>query len=445
MFRKILIANRGEIALRIIRTCREMGIKTVAVHSEADAEAMHVKLADEAVCIGPAASKKSYLNMIAILSAAEVTGADAIHPGYGFLSENENFAAVCGKCGITFIGPTPENMRQMGNKIIAKEIMRKAGVPTLPGSLHALQNEGEAKSVAQETGYPVIFKAAAGGGGRGMAIVESPDQIDVTFHRAQSEAEASFGDKSLYLEKFLAEPRHIEVQVIGDKFGNYLHLGERDCTLQRRHQKILEEATSPFISTSLRERIRQTAVLALETVGYQNVGTIEFLVEGDQFYFMEMNTRIQVEHPVTEMITGIDLVREQILVSANETLKYKQQDISFRGHSIECRINAEDPKTFHPSPGQITGYHPPGGQGVRVESALYHKYTVLPHYDSLIAKLVVHADSRDEAIKRMQGALDEFIIEGIKTNIPIHQKILNNRAFHDGKYHTGSIHAMIES
>ena len=436
MFEKILIANRGEIALRIIRTCRELGLKTVAVHSDVDADAMHVKFADEAVCIGPSNSTKSYLNRVAILSAAEVTGADAIHPGYGFLSENDEFAEICERCGITFIGPSPENMRLMGNKIAAKEVMRKAGVPCLPGSHTPLQSADEAKSVGADIGYPLILKAAGGGGGRGMAIVESPDGLRGHFERVKTEAEAAFGNADIYIEKFLTNPSHIEVQILCDNHGNKIHLGERDCSLQRRHQKILEEARAPFISEKVRKGIAEAALKAVKVVDYKNVGTIEFLVEGDEFYFIEMNTRIQVEHPVTEMVTGVDIVKEQILSSAGETLSVSQDDIQFRGHSIECRINAEHPETFHPSPGKVTRFHPPGGYGVRLESALYHHYSVLPHYDSLIAKVIVHGIDRKEAIQRMQRALDEFIVEGIDTNISFHQKILKDKAFHEGDFST---------
>ncbi|MFC2074661.1 acetyl-CoA carboxylase biotin carboxylase subunit [Bdellovibrionota bacterium] len=436
MFKKVLIANRGEIALRVMRTCKELGIKTVAIHSDVDAEAMHVKLADESVCIGPGSPKLSYLNIVAILSAAEVTGADAIHPGYGFLSENETFADICQKCGITFIGPSLENMRRMGNKIHAKEIMRNGGVPCLPGSRTPLNSIEEAKNIAKQIEYPVIFKASGGGGGRGMAIVEEPSEIESSFWRVKAEAEAAFGDGRIYLERFLTNPRHIEIQVLCDQHGNQIHLGERDCTLQRRHQKVLEEATCPYIGEEMRAKMIDAALGAAEEVQYQNVGTIEFLVENNEFYFMEMNTRIQVEHTVTEMVTGIDIIKEQILASAGYPLSIKQKDVNFRGHSIQCRINAEDPLTFNPSPGKIGTYHPPGGYGVRVESALYNNYTVLPHYDSLIAKLIVHAETRQEAINRMQRALDEFIINGISTNISFHQKLLKHPAFHEGGYNT---------
>lgn len=443
MFRKILIANRGEIALRIIRACKELGIKTVSVHSDVDSRSLHVLMADESVCIGPGPSKRSYLNIPAILSAAEITGADAIHPGYGFLSENPNFADICLKCGITFIGPTADNMRKMGDKLRAKELLRKVGIPLLPGSFHPIIDIKEGATVASELGYPIILKAAAGGGGRGMVVVESEEELESKLLKAQSEAEAGFGDSTIYLEKFLLNPRHIEVQVVCDNYGNRIHLGERDCTLQRKHQKVLEEAPSPFIDNKLRERITSAAVKATEIVDYRNVGTLEFLVEDDQFYFMEMNTRIQVEHPVTEMITGVDIVKEQILISAGERLSIKQSDVSYKGHSIECRINAEHHETFHPSPGIITSFHPPGGIGVRVESAAYLNYTVLPHYDSLLAKLIVHSETRVDAIQRMQRALDEFIIEGIDTNILFHKRLLDNENFKNGNYNTRFIHAMM--
>jgi acetyl-CoA carboxylase, biotin carboxylase subunit len=438
MFHKILIANRGEIALRIIRACKELGIKTVAVHSDVDNQALHVKLADESICIGPAPSIKSYLNMKAIISAAEVTDADAIHPGYGFLSENAEFAEICGNCGITFIGPTPENMRLMGDKISARQTVTKAGVPILPGTKEGVKTPDEAVKVAAGIGYPVIIKATAGGGGRGMKVVHSPASLPNAFAAARSEAQAGFGNPEVYIEKFCDRPRHVEIQIMADQHGNVIHLGERDCSIQRRHQKLLEEAPCPVLTPELRKRMGECAVAAAKAVGYTSVGTMEFLLDRDKnFYFMEMNTRVQVEHPVTEMITGIDIIKEQIRSAAGLPLRFKQSDIKFNGHAIECRINAEHPFKFTPSPGKIDGYHTPGGLGVRVDSAVYDGYTVLPHYDSMIAKLIVHADTREEAIKRMARALDEYIIEGIKTTIPFHQRIMNNKEFIEGDVDTG--------
>jgi acetyl-CoA carboxylase, biotin carboxylase subunit len=438
MFHKILIANRGEIALRIIRACKELGIKTVAVHSDVDNQALHVKLADESICIGPAPSIKSYLNMKAIISAAEVTDADAIHPGYGFLSENAEFAEICGNCGITFIGPTPENMRLMGDKISARQTVTKAGVPILPGTKEGVKTPDEAVKVAAGIGYPVIIKATAGGGGRGMKVVHSPASLPNAFAAARSEAQAGFGNPEVYIEKFCDRPRHVEIQIMADQHGNVIHLGERDCSIQRRHQKLLEEAPCPVLTPELRKRMGECAVAAAKAVGYTSVGTMEFLLDRDKnFYFMEMNTRVQVEHPVTEMITGIDIIKEQIRSAAGLPLRFKQSDIKFNGHAIECRINAEHPFKFTPSPGKIDGYHTPGGLGVRVDSAVYDGYTVLPHYDSMIAKLIVHADTREEAIKRMARALDEYIIEGIKTTIPFHQRIMSNKEFIEGDVDTG--------
>ncbi|MDW7643668.1 MAG: acetyl-CoA carboxylase biotin carboxylase subunit [Desulfuromonadales bacterium] len=438
MFHKVLIANRGEIALRIIRACKEMGIKTVAVHSTADHEALHVKMADESICIGPAPSSESYLNMQAIISAAEVTDAEAIHPGYGFLSENAEFAEICANCGITFIGPTPENMRRMGDKIRARQTVTEAGVPILPGTKEGVFSVEEAKRIADEIGYPVIIKATAGGGGRGMKVVHSPASLGNAFAAARSEAQAGFGNPDVYIEKFCEKPRHVEIQILADKHGNVIHLGERDCSIQRRHQKLVEEAPCPVLNPDVRKKMGECAVAAAKAVNYTSVGTMEFLLDQDgSFYFMEMNTRVQVEHPVTEMITGIDIIKEQIRSAYGLPLRYKQSDVKFHGHAIECRINAEDPVKFTPSPGKIDGYHTPGGLGVRVDSAVYDKYTVLPHYDSMIAKLIVHADTREEAIQRMSRALDEYIIEGIRTSISLHQRIMANKDFMEGKVDTG--------
>jgi acetyl-CoA carboxylase biotin carboxylase subunit len=433
MFHKILIANRGEIALRIIRACKELGIKTVAVHSDVDHEALHVKLADQSVCIGRAPSAESYLNIKAIISAAEVTDADAIHPGYGFLSENAEFAEICQQCGITFIGPSPENIRLMGDKIQARQTVTEAGVPILPGTKTNVPDAETAKKIAAEIGYPVIIKATAGGGGRGMKVVHSPASLPNAFGAARSEALAGFGNADVYIEKFCEEPRHVEIQIMADKHGNVIHLGERDCSIQRRHQKLIEEAPCPVLTPAVRKKMGDCAVAAAKKCGYSSVGTIEFLLDKKlNFFFMEMNTRVQVEHPVTEMITGVDIVKEQIRIAAGEVLRFKQKDIKFTGHAIECRINAEDPVKFTPFPGKIIGYHTPGGMGVRVDSAVYDQYTVLPHYDSMIAKLIVHAETREEALKKMASALDEYIIEGIKTTIPFHQKIMNNKEFKEG-------------
>lgn len=437
MFHKILIANRGEIAVRIIRACKELGIKTVAVHSDVDADALHVSFADESVCIGPAASANSYLNMKAIISAAEMADADAIHPGYGFLSENAEFAEICEQCGVTFIGPTAENMRVMGDKISARQTVTAAGVPILPGTNKSIETAEEAVKIAAEIGYPVIIKASAGGGGRGMKIVHSPASLPTALATARTEAQAGFGKADVYIEKFCEHPRHVEIQILGDKHGNVIHLGERDCSIQRRHQKLVEEAPCPVLTPELREKMGACAVAAAKAVGYSSVGTIEYLLDTDgSFYFMEMNTRVQVEHPVTEMVTGVDIIKEQINSAAGLKLRYKQSDIKITGHAIECRINAEDPEKFTPFPGKITGYHQPGGMGVRVESAMYDQYTVLPHYDSMIGKLIVHAETREDAIMRMKVALDEYIIEGIKTTIPFHQKLMNNKQFCDLDFDT---------
>lgn len=437
MFHKILIANRGEIALRIIRACKEMGIKTVAVHSEADSEALHVSLADESICIGPTASAHSYLNMKAIISAAEIADADAIHPGYGFLSENSEFAEICEQCGITFIGPSAENMRLMGDKITARQTVTAAGVPILPGTNESIETKEEAQRIAEQIGYPVIIKASAGGGGRGMKIVHSPASLANALATARAEAQAGFGKADVYIEKFCQRPRHVEIQILGDKHGNVIHLGERDCSIQRRHQKLIEEAPCPVLSPELRAEMGACAVAAAKAVNYSSAGTVEYLLDSDgSFYFMEMNTRVQVEHPVTEMVTGVDIIKEQINAAAGKPLRYRQEDIKISGHAIECRINAEDPEKFTPFPGKITDYHTPGGMGVRVESAMYDQYTVLPHYDSMIGKLIVHAETREEAIKKMACALDEYIIDGIKTTIPFHQKMMANKEFIDGNFDT---------
>ncbi|MBT0652842.1 acetyl-CoA carboxylase biotin carboxylase subunit [Geomobilimonas luticola] len=444
MFHKVLIANRGEIALRIIRACKELGIKTVAVYSTADSESLHVKLADESVCIGPAPSLQSYLNINAIISAAEITDAEAIHPGYGFLSENAAFAEICENCGIVFIGPSAESMRIMGDKISGRQAVIKEGVPILPGTKEGVNDVAEAIRIAKEIGFPVIIKATAGGGGRGMKIVHSPATLPNAFATARAEAQAGFGNPEVYIEKYCEQPRHVEIQILADKHGNVIHLGERDCSIQRRHQKIIEEAPSTVSTPELRKAMGEAAVRAAKAVGYNSVGTMEFLVDkNNNFYFMEMNTRVQVEHPVTEMVTGVDVVREQIRSAAGLKLRYKQTDIKIHGHAIECRINAEDPIKFTPSPGKIVGYHPPGGLGVRVDSFVYDQYTVLPHYDSLIAKLIVHADNRQDAIKRMARALDEYIIEGIKTTIPFHKRIMANKDFIEGNIDTSFLERIV--
>ena len=444
MFHKVLIANRGEIAVRIIRACKELGIKTVAVYSQADIHSLHVKLADESVCIGPAPSALSYLNINAIISAAELTDAEAIHPGYGFLSENAKFAEVCEKCGITFIGPTAESMRIMGDKISARQAVIKQGVPILPGTKEGVSSVEEAVKVAKEIGFPVIIKATAGGGGRGMKIVHSQAALPNAFATARAEAQSGFGNPEVYIERYCEKPRHVEIQILGDKHGNVIHLGERDCSIQRRHQKLIEEAPSTVVTPEIRKAMGEAAVRAAAAVGYNSAGTVEFLVDKqNNFYFMEMNTRIQVEHPVTEMITGVDLVREQIRSAAGIPLRFKQEDIEFRGHAIECRINAEDPFKFTPCPGKITAYHPPGGFGVRVDSFVYDQYTVVPNYDSLIGKLIVHADTREEAIKRMARALDEFRIEGIKTTIFFHKRIMAHKDFIEGDIDTSFLERIV--
>ena len=430
MFEKILIANRGEIALRIQRACREMGIRTVVVHSEADTEAKYVKLADESVCIGPPSATHSYLNIPAIISAAEVTDAEAVHPGYGFLAENADFAENVEGSGFVFIGPRPENIRLMGDKVSAKQTMKKAGVPTVPGSDGALPEEGrEIVRIARRLGYPIIIKAAAGGGGRGMRAVHTEAALLNAVNTTRGEAQGAFGNSMLYMEKFLENPRHIEIQILADSHKNAVFLGERDCSLQRRHQKIIEEAPAPDLPAKLREKVGERCVDACRKIGYRGAGTFEFLYEGGEFYFIEMNTRIQVEHPVTEMVTGIDIVQEQIHIAANEKLRLRQRDVQIRGHAIECRINAEDPYRFTPSPGRITSYHPPGGPGIRVDSHIYHGYTVPPHYDSLIGKVIAYGASREQAIRRMRVALSEMVIEGIRTNLPLQQELLNDARF----------------
>jgi acetyl-CoA carboxylase biotin carboxylase subunit len=434
MFSKILIANRGEIALRVQRACRELRIPTVAVHSTADSEAMHVRLSDESVCIGPPAARDSYLNMAAILSAAAVTGADAIHPGYGFLSENAKFAEMVEDHGLTFIGPSAAHIRMMGDKITAKTAMASLGVPLVPGSDGALPDLEAARAVAESVGYPVLIKAAAGGGGRGMKVAHSADELEEAWRVARTEARAAFGNDEVYLEKYLDRPRHIELQILADSHGNVVHFGERDCSLQRRHQKLLEEAGSPALNAAQRDAIGATSTAALRKLGYRNAGTLEFLYQDGQFAFIEMNTRLQVEHPVTEMVCNVDLVREQIRIAAGQPLGYTQADVVFRGHAIECRVNAEDPDTFMPTPGRIQAFHAPGGLGVRVDSALYAGYVVPPYYDSLVAKLIVHAPTRPEAIARLRRALDEFAVLGIKTTLPLHQRIIEDPAFQAGDY-----------
>jgi acetyl-CoA carboxylase biotin carboxylase subunit len=433
MFEKVLIANRGEIALRIHRACREMGIRTVAVHSTADADAMHVRLADESVCIGPPPSRESYLNIPAILSAAAITGADAIHPGIGFLSENEKFAAMVEEHGFAFIGPAPEHIAVMGDKVQAKETAKSLGIPVVPGSDGAV-SDAEAPAVGAKIGFPVLVKAASGGGGKGMKVANSAAELPQAVTLARKEAKANFGDDAVYLEKYLSHPRHIEIQILADGHGNVVHLGERDCSLQRRHQKVLEEAPSPALNAGQRAEVGRLAANAMRRLGYRSAGTIEFLFQDGAFYFIEMNTRLQVEHPVTEMITGIDLVREQIRVATGAPLAFSQEQIAFNGHAIECRINAENPETFMPSPGRVTDYHAPGGLGVRVDSALYAGYQVPPNYDSLIAKLIVHGNSRNECMMRLRRALEEFVIGGIDTSIPLHQRLIAATDFLNGDY-----------
>ncbi len=434
MFSKILIANRGEIALRIHRACRELGIPTVAVHSTADAEAMHVRLADESVCIGPPSARDSYLNIPAILTAAAITGADAIHPGYGFLSENAGFVEMVEAHGLTFIGPSSAHIRMMGDKITAKAAMASLGVPLVPGSDGAIADTTEAAAVAERIGYPVLIKAAAGGGGRGMKVAHTAAELDEAWRVARTEARAAFGNDAVYMEKYLDRPRHIELQVLADSHGAVVHLGERDCSLQRRHQKLLEEAGSPALTSAERDALGAVVTAGLSKLGYRNAGTLEFLYQDGQFAFIEMNTRLQVEHPVTEMVTGIDIVQEQIRIASGQKLGYTQADIQFRGHAIEVRVTAEDPDTFMPTPGRVTVFHAPGGLGVRVDSALYAGCVVPPYYDSMVAKLIVHAPTRPEAIARLRRALAEFAVVGIKTTIPLHQRIVEDPAFQAGTY-----------
>ena len=435
MFEKILIANRGEIALRVLRACKELGIATVAVHSTADADAMHVRLADESVCIGPPAARDSYLNVPALLSACEITGADAVHPGYGFLSENARFAEILEEHNIHFIGPKPSHIRLMGDKIEAKRTAQRLGIPVVPGSDGGVTSDQEALAIAQSIGFPVLVKAAAGGGGRGMKVAETPDDLPNALATARAEAQSAFGDAAVYLEKYLAKPRHIEIQVLGDGHGRAIHLGERDCSLQRRHQKIWEEGHSPALNLAACNSIGATVSKAMRELEYLGVGTVEFLFEDGKFYFIEMNTRIQVEHPVTEAITDIELVVEQIRVAAGGDLELKQEDVKFIGHAIECRINAENPQTFRPSPGKILAYHPPGGLGVRVDSAVYHGYTIPPFYDSLVGKLIVHGKTRGECLMRLKRALDEFVVDGVETTLPLFRTLVREKDIIDGDYH----------
>ncbi|MCS6291831.1 MAG: acetyl-CoA carboxylase biotin carboxylase subunit [Nitrospira sp.] len=446
MFKKVLIANRGEIALRVIRACKELGIKTVAIHSEADAASLHVRAADEKVCVGPAEAALSYRNIPNVLSAAEISGADAIHPGYGFLSENAHFAEVCESIGIKFIGPSSENIAMLGDKAKAREIVMKRGLPVTPGSPGELRSEEEALQAAQKIGFPVIIKATAGGGGRGMRVVNKAEDLARAFQAAQAEAKSTFGNESVYLERYFLEPRHIEVQVMADNRGHVIHLGERDCSIQRRHQKLLEETPSPAVDEKLRKEIGRVAVEAVKAAHYRNVGTVEFLLDKDRnFFFMEVNTRIQVEHPITEMVTGVDLIKEQIRLAAGLPLTLRQQDVVMNGHSMECRINAEDPEKFTPSPGTITKYSPPGGFGVRVDSVMESGAVVSPHYDSMIAKLITHGRDRQECMARMRRALDEFVIEGIKTTIPLHRRILDDPDFQKGHVSTTFLERFLAS
>jgi acetyl-CoA carboxylase biotin carboxylase subunit len=434
MFDKILIANRGEIALRILRAAKELGIATVAVHSTADADAMHVRLADESVCIGPPAARDSYLNVASLIAACEITGADAVHPGYGFLSENARFAEVLEHHRIAFIGPKAEHIRIMGDKIEAKRTAKRLGIPCVPGSEGGVTDEAEAKRIARDIGYPVLIKAAAGGGGRGMKVARSEDDLAYALASARSEAKAAFGDDAVYIEKYLEKPRHIEIQVLGDGRGNAVHLGERDCSLQRRHQKVWEEGPSPALNAEMRDRIGGVVARAMQELQYLGAGTVEFLYEDGEFYFIEMNTRIQVEHPVTEMITGIDLVNEQIRVAAGAPLSMRQESIRIDGHAIECRVNAEHPSTFRPSPGTISYFHPPGGLGVRVDSAAYQGYRIPPHYDSLVGKLIVHGRTRNECLMRLRRALDEFVVDGVDTTLPLFRTLVRNPDIQNGQY-----------
>jgi len=435
MFEKILIANRGEIALRVLRACKELGIPTVAVHSTADADAMHVRLADESVCIGPPPARESYLNVPALLAACEITGADAVHPGYGFLSENARFAEILIEHGVQFIGPRPEHIRLMGDKIAAKRTVQRLGIPVVPGSDGGISSDADAAAIARDIGFPVLVKAAAGGGGRGMKVARTPADLGVALATARAEAKAAFGDDAVYLEKYLEQPRHIEIQVLGDGQGHAIHLGERDCSLQRRHQKVLEESPSPALNLAARDAIGETVARAIRELNYLGVGTVEFLYEDGEFYFIEMNTRIQVEHPVTEMITDIDLILEQIRVANGAELAIVQKDVKFHGHAIECRINAENPVSFRPSPGRIVHYHPPGGMGVRIDSAAYQGYTIPPYYDSLLGKLIVHGKSRAECLMRLKRALDEFVVDGIETTLPLFRALVRDKDILDGSYH----------
>lgn len=446
MFTKILIANRGEVALRIIRACKELGIRTVAVYSQPDITSLHVKYADEAICIGSAASANSYLNIPSIISAAEITDVEAIHPGYGFLAEDAHFAEICESCKIKFIGPTPDNIRLMGDKMAAKNSARKAGVPVIPGSKTVIKTKEEALKVSKEMKYPVIVKAAAGGGGKGMRVCHNDVRLISAFLTAQREAEAAFGNPDVYIEKYVEQPRHIEIQILADKYGHIIHLGERDCTIQRRHQKLIEETPSPILDSKMRKRMGEAAVKCAKSIGYVNAGTVEFLVDDKQsFYFMEMNTRIQVEHPITEAVTGLDLIKEQIRIAAGEKVPYKQDDIKFEGCAIECRINAEDPDSdFMPSPGKITTLNLPGGRGVRLDTHAYQGYEISPYYDSMIGKLIVHGKNRPEAIAICKRALDEFVIEPIKTTIPFHKKVMNNTAFVRGRFSTDFVERLFE-
>ncbi len=435
MFDKILIANRGEIAMRVLRACKELGIPTVAVHSTADADAMHVRFADESVCIGPPAAKDSYLNIPSVLAACEITGADAVHPGYGFLSENARFAEILGEHNVHFIGPKPEHIRLMGDKIEAKRTAVRLGIPVVPGSEGGISSDEEAAKIAREIGFPVLVKAAAGGGGRGMKVVQTPEELSNALSTARAEAKAAFGDDAVYLEKYLQRPRHIEIQLLGDGKGNAIHLGERDCSLQRRHQKVWEESPSPALNTAARDAIGETVAKAMRELEYLGVGTVEFLYEDGKFFFIEMNTRIQVEHPVTEMVTDIDLIFEQIRVAAGAPLSLKQSDVKFHGHAIECRINAENPVSFRPSPGRIQHYHAPGGLGVRMDSAIYQGYSIPPYYDSLAAKLIVHGKTRTECLMRLKRALDEMVMDGIETTLPLHRALVREADIIDGNYH----------
>jgi len=446
LFNKVLIANRGEIALRIIRACKELGIATVAVFSEADTQSLHVRFADEDVCIGPSKSQESYLDPKRIISAAEVTNADAIHPGYGFLAENPDFAEICESCDIKFIGPSYESIRLMGDKALAKKTMKEAGVPVIPGSDGVVESEEMALSLCNEIGFPVIIKASFGGGGKGMRVATNEAELRKGLQMAKMEAQAAFGNPEVYIEKYVSDPRHIEIQILGDSFGNVIHLGERDCSLQRRHQKLLEESPSPVVDEELRQKMGEAAVEGAKNVNYQSAGTVEFLLDQNKnFYFMEMNTRIQVEHPVTEEVTDVDLIKEQIRIACGEKLGFSQNDVHFRGHAIECRINAEDPqRNFLPSPGMITSFHVPGGPGIRVDTHAYAKYVIPPYYDSMIAKLIAHGKNREEAILKARRALDEFIIEGVSTTIDFHKKILNDKRFISGQFTTSLVEEMLK-